>query len=57
MDACAVALSLLTLVPLALTGHSAAGGSRQATNSLLIHLVAVALWSGGLLAPLAQGCA
>ena len=49
------ALSLLTLVPLALTGHSAAGGSRLATNSLLIHLVAAALWSGGLLALLAHG--
>ncbi len=50
------ALSLLTLVPLALTGHSAAGGSHDlATNSLLIHLVAAALWSGGLLALLAHG--
>ena len=48
--------SLLTLVPLALTGHSAAGGSHDlATNSLLIHLVAGALWSGGLLALLAHG--
>jgi putative copper resistance protein D len=48
--------SLLTLVPLALTGQSAAGGSHDlATNSLLIHLVAGALWSGGLLALLAHG--
>lgn len=48
--------SLLTLVPLALTGHSAAGGSHDlATNSLLIHLIAGALWSGGLLALLAHG--
>ncbi|MEI6253389.1 MAG: CopD family protein, partial [Mycobacteriaceae bacterium] len=48
--------ALLTLVPLALTGHSAAGGSHDlATNSLLIHLVAGALWSGGLLALLAHG--
>jgi putative copper resistance protein D len=48
--------SLLTLVPLALTGHSAAGGSHDlATNSLLIHLVAGALWAGGLLALLAHG--
>ncbi len=47
-------LSVLTLVPLALTGHSAAGGSHDlATNSLLIHLVAGALWAGGLLAVLA----
>ncbi|MBO0865115.1 MAG: bifunctional copper resistance protein CopD/cytochrome c oxidase assembly protein [Mycobacterium sp.] len=42
--------SLVTLVPLALTGHSAAGGSHDlATNSLLIHLVAASLWAGGLL--------
>jgi len=48
--------SLLTLVPLALTGHSAAGGSHDlATSSLLIHLVAGALWSGGLLALLVHG--
>ena len=43
--------SLLTLLPLALTGHSSAGGSHDlATNSLLIHLVAGAMWAGGLLA-------
>ncbi len=49
-------LALLTLVPLALTGHSAAGGSHDlATNSLLIHLTAGALWAGGLLALLAHG--
>ncbi|MCH9667732.1 MAG: cytochrome c oxidase assembly protein [Actinomycetia bacterium] len=47
--------SLLTLVPLALTGHSASGGSHDvATNSLLIHLVAGAVWAGGLLALLAH---
>ena len=47
--------SLLTLVPLALTGHSSAGGSHDmATNSLLIHLVAAALWAGGLMALLAH---
>lgn len=46
-------LSLLTLVPLALSGHSAAGGSHDlATNSLLIHLIAGSLWAGGLLAVL-----
>lgn len=49
------ALSLLSLVPLALTGHSASGGSHDlATNSLLIHLIAGALWAGGLLALLAN---
>ncbi|OBY31497.1 cytochrome c oxidase assembly protein [Mycolicibacter kumamotonensis] len=43
--------SVLTLVPLGLTGHSAAGGSHDlATNSLLIHLVAAGLWAGGLFA-------
>jgi cytochrome c oxidase assembly factor CtaG/putative copper export protein len=47
--------SLVTLVPLALTGHSSSGGSHDmATNSLLIHLVVAALWAGGLLALLAH---
>lgn len=47
--------ALLTLVPLGLTGHSAAGGSHDlATNSLLIHLMAAGLWAGGLLALLAH---
>ncbi|OBA78493.1 copper resistance protein CopD [Mycobacterium sp. 1164966.3] len=46
--------SLVTLLPLGLTGHSSAGGSHDlATNSLLIHLVAASLWAGGLLALLA----
>ncbi|MBV8929828.1 MAG: bifunctional copper resistance protein CopD/cytochrome c oxidase assembly protein, partial [Mycobacteriaceae bacterium] len=43
--------ALVTLIPLGLTGHSSAGGSHDlATNSLLIHLCAAALWAGGLLA-------
>lgn len=43
--------ALATLVPLGLTGHSSAGGDHDlATNSLLIHLGAGALWAGGLLA-------
>ncbi|WP_422746158.1 cytochrome c oxidase assembly protein [Mycobacterium sp. WMMD1722] len=47
--------SLLTLMPLALTGHSSSGGAHDlATNSLIIHLVAGALWAGGLLALLAH---
>jgi putative copper resistance protein D len=47
--------SLLTLIPLGLTGHSSAGGAHDiATNSLLIHLLAGALWAGGLLALLAH---
>jgi putative copper resistance protein D len=47
--------ALVTLVPLGLTGHSSAGGAHDlATNSLLIHLIAGALWAGGLLALLAH---
>jgi putative copper resistance protein D len=47
--------SLITLIPLGLSGHSSAGGSHDlATNSLLIHLFAAALWAGGLLALLAH---
>jgi putative copper resistance protein D len=47
--------SLVTLLPIALTGHSSSGGSHDlATNSLLIHLVAGAVWAGGLLAVLAH---
>ncbi|MEN3321255.1 MAG: hypothetical protein V7643_4657 [Mycobacterium sp.] len=47
--------AVATLLPLALTGHSSAGGSHDmATNSLLIHLVAAAVWAGGLLALLAH---
>ncbi|MCV7173306.1 bifunctional copper resistance protein CopD/cytochrome c oxidase assembly protein [Mycobacterium manitobense] len=47
--------ALLSLVPLALTGHSSSGGAHDlATNSLLIHLIAGALWAGGLLALLAH---
>lgn len=47
--------SMLTLVPLALTGHSSAGGAHDlATNSLFVHLMAGALWAGGLLALLAH---
>lgn len=43
--------ALLSLVPLGLTGHSAAGGSHDmAANSLLIHLLAGSLWAGGLFA-------
>ena len=49
------ALALLTVMPLGLTGHSSVGGSHDlATNGLLIHLVAGALWAGGLLALLAH---
>jgi cytochrome c oxidase assembly factor CtaG/putative copper export protein len=47
--------AVITLLPLALTGHSSAGGSHDlATNSLIIHLIAGALWAGGLLALVAH---
>ncbi|MEU6646948.1 cytochrome c oxidase assembly protein [Saccharomonospora sp. NPDC046836] len=43
------------LVPVAVTGHSASGGSHDiATNSLLFHLIGAALWVGGLIALLAH---
>jgi putative copper resistance protein D len=43
--------SLITLLPLGLTGHSSSGGAHDlGTNSLLIHLIAGALWAGGVLA-------
>lgn len=49
-------LALGGLVPVAVTGHSATGGSHDvATNSLLYHLVAAALWVGGLIALVALG--
>lgn len=49
-------LSVGGLVPIAVTGHSASGGSHDmATNSLLYHLIAATLWIGGLLALLALG--
>ncbi|MGH3771058.1 MAG: cytochrome c oxidase assembly protein [Pseudonocardiaceae bacterium] len=49
------ALSIAGLTPVALTGHSSAEGAHDiATNSLLYHLVAAALWVGGLIALLAH---
>jgi putative copper resistance protein D len=43
-------------MPVAVTGHSASGGSHDiATNSLLYHLVSATLWIGGLIAVLAAG--
>ncbi|MGH3915091.1 MAG: cytochrome c oxidase assembly protein [Pseudonocardiaceae bacterium] len=48
-------LSVVGLMPVALTGHSSAGGDHDlATSSLLYHLVAAALWVGGLVAVLAH---
>lgn len=46
-------LSILTLMPIALAGHSSTGGSHDvATNSLILHLVGACLWMGGLFAVL-----
>ncbi|MCE7007486.1 bifunctional copper resistance protein CopD/cytochrome c oxidase assembly protein [Kibdelosporangium philippinense] len=44
------------LLPLGVSGHSSSGGQHDlATNSLLLHLIAAALWVGGLVALLAHG--
>ena len=44
-----LAIAVAGLLPVAATGHSAAGGSHDvATNSLMLHVVAAALWVGGL---------
>lgn len=48
-------LSIATMMPIALTGHSSSGGSHDvATNSLIWHLVGAAFWAGGLFALLAH---
>ncbi|MCD2109970.1 MULTISPECIES: cytochrome c oxidase assembly protein [Rhodococcus] len=48
-------LSVVALMPIALTGHSSSGGSHDmATNSLVLHLVAASVWAGGLFALLAH---
>ena len=44
-------LAVITLLPVASTGHSSAGGGHDlATDSLMVHVVAAALWVGGLVA-------
>ena len=49
-------LAIATLVPPPLTGHSASAENHDiATSSLLVHVVAVTLWVGGLLALLLYG--
>ncbi|GAA3052539.1 cytochrome c oxidase assembly protein [Actinokineospora globicatena] len=49
-------IAVVGIVPVAVTGHSSSGGQHDmATNSLLFHLVAAALWVGGLVALLAHG--
>ncbi|MBC2681058.1 copper resistance protein CopD [Corynebacterium sp. 4HC-13] len=50
-----LAISLLSLIPLALDGHSAAGGNHDyGVNSLLWHVLMAALWIGGLIALIAH---
>jgi len=47
----AAVIALLGVVPPALTGHaSGAGGHQLAVSSLVIHVLAAALWAGGLVA-------
>ncbi|WP_414635552.1 cytochrome c oxidase assembly protein [Actinophytocola sp.] len=43
-------LAILGIVPVAVTGHSSSRQHDLASNSLLLHLVAVSLWVGGLVA-------
>ena len=48
--------ALASIMPLALTGHSASGGSHDfGTNSLIWHLVFMLIWVGGLMALVAHG--
>lgn len=49
------AVSFLSIMPLAVQGHSASGGSHDiATNSFIWHLVFTAAWVGGLCAVVAH---
>jgi cytochrome c oxidase assembly factor CtaG/putative copper export protein len=49
-------VAVVGVIPIAVTGHSSAGGAHDiATDSLLLHLVGAALWVGGLVALLAHG--
>lgn len=44
-----LAVAVAGLLPVAATGHSAAGGSHDlASDSLMVHVVAASLWIGGL---------
>lgn len=50
-----LALSIVSILPLAITGHAAAGGGHDyGVNSLAFHLVGASLWAGGLFAVLAH---
>jgi putative copper resistance protein D len=49
--ALAAGLALVALVPPAFTGHAAGAGNHQlAVSSLVVHVLAAALWAGGLVA-------
>lgn len=49
-----IGLGFLSLMPPALAGHSSAGGDHDiGTNSLILHIVAAAVWTGGLIVVLA----
>ena len=51
-----VVLSITATLPPALTGHSASAASHDiATSSLLVHVVAITLWVGGLAALVMHG--
>ncbi|WPF65656.1 MULTISPECIES: cytochrome c oxidase assembly protein [unclassified Corynebacterium] len=48
--------AILTVIPLGMEGHSAAGGDHDyGTNSYLWHLIFLVLWVGGLMALIAHG--
>lgn len=49
-----IGLGFLSLMPPALAGHSSAGGDHDmGTNSLILHIVAASVWTGGLIVVLA----
>jgi putative copper resistance protein D len=48
-------IAVLGTLPVAMTGHSSSTQHDLASNSLSLHLVAAALWVGGLVALLANG--
>ena len=51
-------LSVIGPLPVALTGHSATGGSHDvASDSLMLHVLAACLWVGGLIAVLGTAAA
>ena len=53
-----IMLVTLSLMPSALAGHSSSGGDHDlATNSLILHIVGAAVWTGGLFAVLAYALA